>query len=230
METASAKTYWQIPSDSAIYPEPFKSRGVVGVLWSTKVDHTTFFGNNTEYIFGIQMLPFTPRAKKVLEIAAQAREMAAPLDAVIAPCSGGGLISGCALALAQETPETEIHAAEPADFDDTARSLARGERLHVDPDARSICDALLTPMPGELTFAINRRLLTGGLTADDGAVLRAMKAAFRYFKLVVEPGGAVALAAVLTGAYDCRGKTVAVVCSGGNVDADVFRRALDMEA
>jgi len=162
-----------------------------------------------------------------LELAAQARAMDAELDAVICPCGGGGLISGSALALAEETPATEIVAAEPEGFDDTARSLAAGERVANDPDARSFCDALLLPTPGEMTFAINRRLLAGGVAVGDADVARAMKAAFTDLKLVVEPGGAVALAAALTGAYDCRGKTVAVVCSGGNVDADVFAAAIE---
>ncbi|MFQ5765539.1 MAG: threonine/serine dehydratase [Rhodospirillales bacterium] len=164
-----------------------------------------------------------------LELAAQARELDARLDAVICPCGGGGLISGCALVLREETPETEIFAAEPEAFDDTARSLVAGERVVNDPDARSFCDALLLPTPGEITFSINRRLLAGGLAVSDADVARAMKAAFTELKLVLEPGGAVALAAALTGAYDCRGKTVAVVCSGGNVDADVFAEALDAD-
>ena len=161
-----------------------------------------------------------------LELAAQAREMDAPLDAVLVPCGGGGLVAGCALALAEESPDTAIYAVEPEAFDDTARSLAAGKRLRVAAGARSFCDALQPPTPGELTFAINMRLLAGGLAVGDDVVARAMATAFTHFKLVAEPGGAVALAACLSGAFDCRGKTVAVVCSGGNVDADVFRAAL----
>ena len=160
-----------------------------------------------------------------LELAAQVRDIGADLDAVIAPCGGGGLISGTALALSHDCPGVEIYAAEPEGFDDTARSLAAGERLSIDADAQSFCDALLLPTPGELTFAINKTLLKGGLVVSDSDTARAMAAAFRYFKIVVEPGGAVALAAVLTGAYDCRGKTVGVVCSGGNVDGHVFAQA-----
>jgi len=161
-----------------------------------------------------------------LEIAAQAREMDAKLDAVIIPCGGGGLISGCALALSEECPEAKLFAAEPEGFDDTARSLAAGERLCNDPGGKTFCDALVLPTPGALTFSINRRLLAGGFALGDAKTARAMKAAFQYLKLVVEPGGAVALAAALTGAYDCRGKTVSVVCSGGNVDPGVFAAAL----
>jgi len=161
-----------------------------------------------------------------LELAAQAREMDAPLDALLVPCGGGGLVAGCALALAEESPATAIYSVEPEAFDDTARSLAAGKRLRVAAGARSFCDALQPPTPGALTFAINKRLLAGGLAVGDDMVARAMAAAFTHFKLVAEPGGAVALAACLSGVFDCRGKTVAVVCSGGNVDADVFRAAL----
>jgi threonine dehydratase len=93
--------------------------------------------------------------------------------------------------------------------------------------AASLCDALLSNTPGELTFAINRRRVRGGVTADDGAVLRAMATAFYHLKLVIEPGGAAALAAVLNGELDIEGKTVVVVASGGNVDPDVFRLALE---
>ncbi|NQV83164.1 MAG: threonine/serine dehydratase [Rhodospirillales bacterium] len=161
-----------------------------------------------------------------LELAAQVKDIGAQMDAVIAPCGGGGLISGMALALSQDCPGVEIYAAEPQGFDDTARSLAAGERCSIEPGAQSFCDALLLPTPGELTFSINRVLLKGGLVVSDLDAARAMAAAFRYLKIVVEPGGAVALAAVLSGAFDARGKTVAVVCSGGNVDGDVFAQAL----
>jgi threonine dehydratase len=161
-----------------------------------------------------------------LELVAQARAAKAKLDAVIVPTGGGGLISGTALAIRALAPKAAIYSAEPETFDDTARSLAAGTRLKNQPDAKTICDALMLPSPGEMTFAINRRLLKGGLAVSDADALSAMKTAFGYLKVVVEPGGAVALAAVLTGAYDCRGKTVAVVCSGGNVDSGMFVRAL----
>ncbi len=162
-----------------------------------------------------------------LELAAQARAMEARLDAVLVPCGGGGLIAGCALALAAHSPSSKLFAVEPEGFDDTARSLAAGRRLGNADSAKSFCDALLAPTPGELTFAVNGRLLAGGLVVGDGAVAEAMSVAFGFFKLVVEPGGAVALAAALSGVFDCSGKTVCVVCSGGNVDPEVFRQALE---
>jgi threonine dehydratase len=162
-----------------------------------------------------------------LEVARQAQAMDAILHAFLAPCGGGGLISGCALALETESPETEIYSAEPVGFEDTALSVAAGERLVGKRDRKSICDALLSPKPGKITYEINARLLKSGLTINDETVIKAMKVAFNYFKLVVEPGGAAALAAVLSEKYKANGKTVAVVLSGGNVDAKVYRKALD---
>ncbi|MEE8534459.1 MAG: threonine/serine dehydratase [Kiloniellales bacterium] len=165
-----------------------------------------------------------------LEIARQAAALDVALDAALVCCGGGGLISGTATALAALSPETEVYAVEPKGFDDTARSLAAGERVGNAADARSFCDALLAPTPGELTFAINRRLLSGGLAVDDTEVAEAMSYAFRTLKLVVEPGGAVALAALLTGRFEARGKTVAVVLSGANVDPETYARAIGVES
>lgn len=161
-----------------------------------------------------------------LEIVAQATELGLVPDLAVVCCGGGGLIAGCATALRALLPEIRVYAAEPEGHDDTARSLARGERVANPPGVRSICDALLAPEPGELTFAINRRLLAGGLVVSDAEVRRAMALAFSELKVVVEPGGAVALGAVLAGRIDCRGKTVAVVLSGGNVDPDLYARVL----
>jgi threonine dehydratase len=164
-----------------------------------------------------------------LEIAHQAAALEARLDAVLICCGGGGLTAGCALALTELSPGTEIYSVEPEGFDDTARSLAGGTRMANNPAARSFCDALLAPTPGELTFAINRRLLAGGLSVSDAEVAAAMAYAFGTLKLVVEPGGAVALAALLSGRLDARGKTVALTLSGANVDPEVYRRVLAEE-
>jgi threonine dehydratase len=161
-----------------------------------------------------------------LELAAQAQALGAQLDAVVAPCSGGGLVGGIALALAAASPGTDVYAAEPAGFDDLQRSLAAGERLRNDPASRSICDALLSPMPGVLTFAIARRHLAGSLVVSDAEAMQAMAVAFGDFKLVAEPSGAAALAAILAGRITIAGRTVAVVLSGGNVDAAMFAAAL----
>jgi threonine dehydratase len=161
-----------------------------------------------------------------LEIAAQAKSRDIRLDAVLICCGGGGLTAGCATALAADSPDTKVYAVEPTGFDDTGRSLAAGHRVANAPEAKSFCDALLAPTPGELTFAINRRLLAGAFAVSDREAAQAMAVAFADFKLVVEPGGAVALAAVLSGKYAIKGKTVAVVASGGNVDRETFSQAL----
>ena len=161
-----------------------------------------------------------------LELAAQLAERGAHADAVLVPCGGGGLTAGIAIALERDFPGVPIHTVEPAGFDDTARSLAAGERLANAPGAASICDALLVPQPGALTFPVNLRLGARGLVVTDAAVREAMAAAFAHLKIVVEPGGAVALAAVLSDVLDCRGKTVAVIASGGNVEPAVFAEAL----
>jgi threonine dehydratase len=161
------------------------------------------------------------------ELAAQAAALDAGLDAVLVPCGGGGLSAGCALALHAATPDTALYVVEPQGFDDTTRSLAAGSRQQAAPGATSLCDGLLPPTPGELTFAINRKLLAGGLVVDDDAVAGAMAAAFTDLKIVMEPSGAVGLAAVLAGQIDARGRCLGIVCSGGNVDAETFTACLD---
>lgn len=162
-----------------------------------------------------------------LEVIEQAAEADAALDAFAVCTSGGGLTAGCALAFEADSPATELWGVEPVDFDDTRRSLEAGERLRNDPAARSICDAVQTEEPGWLTFPINQRLLTGVVTVTDDDALHAMAVAMTELKVVVEPGGAIALAAALTGRVPVEGRTVAVVCSGGNADPALLIRALE---
>jgi threonine dehydratase len=161
-----------------------------------------------------------------LEIAMQATEQGATLDDVIVCTSGGGLVAGTALAIRALSPQTRIWSAEPEGHDDHRRSLAAGRREANAPGTRSICDALLAPMPGLLTFEINRHLLAGGVAVSDAEVREAIAYAARTLKLVVEPGGAVALAAALAGRIETRGRTIAVVLSGGNVDDALLREIL----
>jgi threonine dehydratase len=161
-----------------------------------------------------------------LEIAEQAAELGLALDDVIVCTSGGGLVAGTALAIRALSPATRVWTAEPEGHDDHRRSLASGRRESNAPGTRSICDALLAPEPGVLTFEINRRLLAGGLAVGDAEVKAAIAYAARTLKLVVEPGGAVALASVLAGRIESAGRTIAVVLSGGNIDDELLREVL----
>ncbi|PTT11633.1 threonine ammonia-lyase [Caulobacter sp. HMWF025] len=161
-----------------------------------------------------------------LEIVEQATAAGASLDTLICCVGGGGLIAGTSTAVKALSPDTAIWGVEPAGFDETRRSLDSGRRETIDPEARSICDALLTPIPGELTFPINQANLAGIVAVTDGEVAEAMRYAFSVLKLVVEPGGCVALAAALAGKVDLKGQTAAIVLSGGNVDPDLFARVL----
>jgi threonine dehydratase len=145
-------------------------------------------------------------------------------DVAVVGASGGGLIAGIALAIKARVPAVKFYSAEPAGFDDTARSFASGKRERNPKMSGTICDALMTETPGVVTWEINRKLVGEGVTATDAEVGRAVAFAFRELKLVVEPGGAIGLAALLAGRPDVKGKVVVAVLSGGNVDADVFQR------
>jgi threonine dehydratase len=157
-----------------------------------------------------------------LELVAQAAKLGVDLDAVFIPCGGGGLTSGISVAVKDGSPATVIWAAEPEYFDDTRRSLAAGTQIANEPGHASICDALLTPEPGVITFEINRKTLAGSIAVSQKAVAAAMRDAMAHLKLVVEPGGCVALAALSSGEIDIKGKSVAVVLSGGNVDYGLY--------
>jgi len=157
-----------------------------------------------------------------LEIAEQSLALGCPVDQALINCGGGGLTSGTAIALNSHFPEIDVYTVEPEEFDDTARSLASGERVAIKDGARSICDALLTDMPGQLTFDIMRKFVRAGLTVSDTEVREAMRFAFRNLKIVIEPGGAAGLAAILAGKIETAGRTTAIVFSGGNVDVEEF--------
>ena len=143
-------------------------------------------------------------------------------DIVIVTASGGGLTAGIALAVKDQNPDARLYTAEPAGFDDHARSFRSGKREINNAMTGSICDALMSMSPGKITFEINRELVGEGLTATDEEVGRAVAFAFRELKLVVEPGGAVALAVLLAGKLDVKGKVAVAVLSGGNVDPELF--------
>jgi threonine dehydratase len=161
-----------------------------------------------------------------LELAEEAALRGVALDDVLVCCSGGGLTAGIALAMEAKSPGTRVHSVEPAGFDDYARSLNSG-KIEKNPRASgSICDALMSVSPGEMTFAVNRRLLGEGLVVTDAEAAAAIRFAFSEMKLVLEPGGAVALAAVLSGKIATAGRTIGVIASGGNCDPESFARIL----
>ncbi|WP_407180156.1 threonine/serine dehydratase [Bradyrhizobium sp. STM 3562] len=158
------------------------------------------------------------------EIAEDMATLGLSPDIVVAPASGGGLIAGVATAVKARFPSAEVIVAEPESFDDHSLSLRAGKRERHHAEGRTICDALMAAIPGEITFAINSQLLSRGVVASDAEVAAAVAFAFHELKLVVEPGGAIGLAALLAGRIDAKGKNVVVVLSGGNVDADMFAK------
>ena len=160
-----------------------------------------------------------------LELARYAQAKGLKLDAFYAPCGGGGLIAGSGLSVMALFPESRIFSVEPSGYDETKRSLAADARQVVLGHPPTICDALMAPTPGAITFALNRQILAGGITVTDAQAAHAMAFAARYLKVVLEPSGAVALAAVLAGEgkeYDC----VGIVLSGANVDMNSFTETL----
>jgi len=161
-----------------------------------------------------------------LEIVADLARLGLTPDLVMVPASGGGLASGIALGLEGGAAAARVVMVEPVGFEDQARSLAAGHRVRNATKAGSICDALLSPTPGEITFAVNVARGSSAVAASDDEALKAMAFAANEAKLVVEPGGAVALAALLEGRVDVAGKTVVVVLSGGNVDPALLARAM----
>lgn len=164
-----------------------------------------------------------------VELLEQAETLGANLDAVLVPCGGGGLTAATAVVMQALSPTTDIYSVEPELFDDTRRSLIAGKRLANPRGQRTICDAIMTPIPNDVTFPINLDLLKGGLVASDSEVRQAMRFAFDHYRIVVEPGAAVGIAAVLGGRIDIRGKAVATIVTGGNIDPARFCTLLNGE-
>jgi len=158
------------------------------------------------------------------EIVEDLAELGLKPEVVVIGASGGGLAAGISLAIKARVPEAKIYTAEPEGFDDTLRSFKSGKREANARMSGTICDALMTQSPGVITWEINRKLIGEGVTASDAEVGRAVAFAFRELKLVVEPGGAIGLAALLAGKLDVKGKVTVAVLSGGNVDAELFSR------
>ena len=160
-----------------------------------------------------------------LELGRATRGRKLRIDALYVPVSGGGLIAGCALGIKSEWPGCAVYAVEPRGFEDLNASLAAGERRTNPPGGTTLCDGLRAPTPGAITFAINRRELAGALAVDDEQIRGAMALAAQQLKVVVEPSGAAALAAVLA-APPQTAECIAVVLSGGNVGTDLFTDVL----
>ena len=165
-----------------------------------------------------------------LEAVEQLKEINVIPDIVLCCCGGGGLIAGVSTSIKANYPNAQIYSVEPENFDDTKKSLEADMIVENTMQHLSICDALLANKPGNITFEINRKILSGGISVSDTESLIAMKIAYKYFKIVLEPGGAVALAAAISKKIDIKNKNVLVIASGGNVDSHIFEKCLYAES
>jgi threonine dehydratase len=223
-----------MPSDApATKIEGTRGYGAEVVLYDRATTDRDALGARLAAERGLSLVPPFDHAEVIagqgttgLELAAQAAEAGVGAADVLVCCGGGGLSAGIALALEAEAPGLRVRTAEPASFDDMARSLAKGERLANAATSGSVCDAILTPRPGALTFPVLRRLAGPGLVVSDDEALAAVAAAFRHLRIVLEPGGAVSLAAALFRGGEVSGDAVICVASGGNVDPGVFSAAI----
>ncbi|MDH2380997.1 threonine/serine dehydratase [Bradyrhizobium sp. CER78] len=221
-----------MPADSPLTKrERTKSYGAEVVLYDRDRDDRAAIASGIASKRGATLVPpyddplvIAGQGTAGREIAEDMAALGLTPDIVVAPASGGGLIAGVATAVKAKYPQAQVIVAEPAGYDDHALSLKVGHREAHAVAPRTICDALMAMMPGELTFAINSKLLANGVSASDEEVGAAVAFAYRELKLVVEPGGAIGLAALLAGRIDARDKNVVIVLSGGNVDADLFAK------
>ncbi|GKQ53055.1 threonine/serine dehydratase [Bradyrhizobium sp. Ce-3] len=221
-----------MPADSPLTKrERTKSYGAEVVLYDRDRDDRAAIASGIASKRGATLVPPYDDPLVIAGQGTAGREIAEDMaalglvpDIVVAPASGGGLIAGVATAVKAKYPQAQVIVAEPAGYDDHALSLKVGHREAHAVAPRTICDALMAMMPGELTFAINSKLLANGVSATDDEVGAAVAFAYRELKLVVEPGGAIGLAALLAGRIDAKGKNVVIVLSGGNVDADLFAK------
>ena len=223
-----------MPSDApAVKIEGTKALGAEVVLYERGSQDRDALGAELAAARGLSLVPPFDHPEVIagqgtvgLEIAVQAAEAGVAAGDVLVCCGGGGLSAGIALALEAEAPGLRVRTVEPAGFDDVARSLAAGEPVGNAAATGSICDAILTPRPGRLTLPVLARLAGPGLVVSDDEALEAVALAFRHLKIVLEPGGAVALAAALFRGEALEGEAVIAVATGGNVDPDLFARTV----
>jgi threonine dehydratase len=223
-----------MPKDTpAVKIEGTRGFGAEVVLYDRHTEDRAALGARLAAERGLSLIPPFDHPEVIagqgtvgLEIAAQAAAAGVAAAEVLVPCGGGGLAAGVALALEAEAPGLRVRTVEPAGFDDMARSLAAGERVGNAALAGSVCDAILTPMPGELTFPVLAARAGPGLVVSDAEAMAAVAAAFRHLRLVLEPGGAVALAAALSQGAGLGPGPVIVIASGGNVTAERFAEAI----
>jgi len=221
-----------MPADApAIKIEGCRQRGAKVHLYDRERDDRAAIGADLVARHGMTLIPpydddfvMAGAGTGALEAIAQMDGM--PVDTAVVCCSGGGLAAGWSLALRARYPQVHVVVAEPEGFDDTGRSLAAGSRLANTLKSGSLCDALLANTPGERTFPILHASGATGISVSDREALAAMHFAFAALKLVLEPGGAAALAAVLSRKLELKGRNTLVICSGGNVDPQVFAQCL----
>ena len=227
-----AKATIVMPKDApAMKIENTRTYGGEVVLYDRETESRESIGESLENERGLTLIKPFDNADVIagqgtcgLEIAEQAKKLGVSNARVLVCCGGGGLTSGIALALAAHAPEMTVHPVEPEGFDDVARSLALGSVQSNMRNSGSLCDAILTPSPGQLTFPIISARCGRGYVVTDTQALQAMAAAYRYLKVILEPGGAVALAAAMS--LEEETSDVIVVASGGNVDKAVLEIAL----
>lgn len=223
-----------MPSDApAVKTDGTRALGAEVVLYDRGSQDRDALGAELAAARGLVLIPPFDHPEVIagqgtvgLEIAGQAAEAGVSTADVLVCCGGGGLSAGVALALEAEAPGLRVRTAEPEGFDDMARSLAAGERLGNAAATGSVCDAILTPQPGALTFPVLQRLAGPGLAVSDAEALEAVALAFRHLHVVLEPGGAVSLAAALFRPAAIEGDSVICVASGGNVEARLFAEAI----
>jgi len=223
-----------MPADApAIKAEQVRAYGAEIITYDRYRDDREAIGHRLAEERGLALAPsydhvdiIEGQGTLALEAAEQAAALGLSFDVFVVCCGGGGITAGCATILEEVAPAAEIWIAEPEHFDEAWASLREGRRLTNDISKQTICDALASPSPGRLTFPIMQRRVKGGATLTEDEVLATMAFAFRRLKLVLEPGGAVALAAVLFGKAPAKGRTVGVTLSGGNVDPALFSKAI----